>query len=80
MYTSHDLKHGMIDFCSGTPIDVLWGPEYANYMIEGTPGRPFGHLPEYMNTVEFNMQKRREQVQKRLPDNCHIICLSVFPR
>ncbi|KAM3173028.1 hypothetical protein ACTXT7_013332 [Hymenolepis weldensis] len=63
-----------------TPIDVLWGPEYANYMIEGTPGKPFGHLPEYMNTVEFNMQKRREQVQKRLPDNCHIICLSVFPR
>ncbi|VDO04651.1 unnamed protein product [Rodentolepis nana] len=64
----------------GTPIDVLWGPEYADYMIEGTPGRPFGHLPEYMNTVEFNMQKRREQVQKRLPDNCHIICLSTFPR
>nr|CDS33987.1 glutamate cysteine ligase catalytic subunit [Hymenolepis microstoma] len=64
----------------GTPIDVLWGPEYADYMIEGTPGRPFGHLPEYMNTVEFNMQKRREQVQKRLPDNCYIICLSAFPR
>ncbi|KAL5112948.1 Glutamate--cysteine ligase catalytic subunit [Taenia crassiceps] len=64
----------------GSQIDVLWRPEYAAYMIEGTPGKPFGHLPEYMNTVEFNMQKRREQVQKRLPENCYIMCLSAFPR
>uniref|UniRef100_A0A5K3FRA7 Glutamate--cysteine ligase n=1 Tax=Mesocestoides corti TaxID=53468 RepID=A0A5K3FRA7_MESCO len=65
---------------TGSPIDVLWRPEYASYMIEGTPGKPFGHIAEYLNTVEFNMQKRREHVQKRLPENCYIICLSAFPR
>ncbi|BHF59990.1 hypothetical protein SprV_0100295100 [Sparganum proliferum] len=64
----------------GTAIEMLWRPEYAAYMIEGTPGKPFGHLPEYLNTVEYNMQRRRDLVQKRLPDNCYIMCLTSFPR
>ncbi|VDN19357.1 unnamed protein product [Dibothriocephalus latus] len=59
---------------------MLWRPEYAAYMIEGTPGKPFGHLPEYLNTVEYNMQRRRDLVQKRLPENCYIMCLTTFPR
>ncbi|VDM33799.1 unnamed protein product [Hydatigera taeniaeformis] len=78
--TADSIPNSVLFVDSGSQIDVLWRPEYAAYMIEGTPGKPFGHLPEYMNTVEFNMQKRREQVQKRLPENCYIMCLSAFPR
>ncbi len=59
---------------------MLWRPEYAAYMIEGTPGRPFGHLPEYLNVVEYDMRRRRQLVQKRLPANCYILCLTAFPR
>lgn len=29
-----------------------------DYMIEGTPGQPYGHLPVHYNMVEANMRLR----------------------
>ena len=40
----------------------LWRPEYADYMIEGTPGQPYGGLLAHFNIVEANMKYRREEV------------------
>ena len=33
----------------GKPVDVLWRPEFASYMVEGTPGKPYGHLLAHFN-------------------------------
>ena len=39
-------------------IATLWRPEYASYMVEGTPGKPYGHLMAHFNLVECNMKQR----------------------
>ena len=40
-------------------LESLWRPEYASYMVEGTPGQPYGGSTNYFNTVEHNMRVRR---------------------
>ena len=40
----------------------LWRPEFASYMIEGTPGKPYGGLLAHFNIVEANMKYRRDEV------------------
>ena len=35
-----------------------WRPEYAAYMVEGTPGKPYGGLMAHFNLVEANMKLR----------------------
>lgn len=37
---------------------TTWRPEYAAYMIEGTPGKPYGHRMAHFNMVEANMRLR----------------------
>lgn len=45
---------------------ALWRPEYASYMVEGTPGKPYGHSMAHFNMVEANMKHRREMVIRLL--------------
>lgn len=45
---------------------ALWRPEYATYMVEGTPGKPYGHSMAHFNLVEANMKHRRESVGRLL--------------
>ena len=55
MYTylySYGLPPGFRD------VVTLWRPEYASYMVEGTPGKPYGHLMAHFNLVECNMKQR----------------------
>jgi len=58
-----------------------WRMEYADYMIEGTPGQPFGGCLTQFNRVEDSMRSRREEVLQHL-DETHetIICFAAFPR
>ncbi|CAL8080435.1 unnamed protein product [Calicophoron daubneyi] len=58
----------------------IWQPEYAEYMIEGLPGRPFGQLLHAFSTVESNMRKRRQALMSHLPEGCCALSISVFPR
>ncbi|ESO07411.1 hypothetical protein HELRODRAFT_76604 [Helobdella robusta] len=61
---------------------TTWRPEYASYMVEGTPGKPYGPRMSHFNVVEANMRRRREEVMKLLsydPNN-FAMTLSVFPR
>ncbi|XP_023017496.2 glutamate--cysteine ligase [Leptinotarsa decemlineata] len=60
-------------------IKGLWRPEYAAYMIEGTPPKPFGDLPTF-NTVEANMKSRREEIKEYLKPDEAILCVTSFPR
>lgn len=61
-------------------VKSLWRPEYGAYMIEGTPGRPYGGLMAHFNVVEANMRHRREEASQLLqPDEC-LMTLTSFPR
>jgi len=46
----------LMHVCSA--VAALWRPEYTSYMVEGTPGRPYGHRMAHFNMVEANMRLR----------------------
>ncbi|CAH0393430.1 unnamed protein product [Bemisia tabaci] len=61
-------------------VKSLWRPEYGAYMIEGTPGKPYGGLLAHFNIVEANMRHRREEVEQLLEPGEAILSLTSFPR
>lgn len=61
-------------------VKALWRPEYGAYMIEGTPGKPYGCLMSYFNIVEANMRYRREEVSQLLEPDEVVMSLTSFPR
>ncbi|KAG5885191.1 Glutamate--cysteine ligase [Gonioctena quinquepunctata] len=90
----HDRKEAKVSLKSREVLDklyekkeevpedstALWGPEYAAYMIEGTPGKPYGGLLAHFNVVEANMRKRREQVSRFLDSDEVLMSITSFPR
>ncbi|XP_043659811.1 glutamate--cysteine ligase [Drosophila teissieri] len=61
-------------------VKSLWRPEYGAYMIEGTPGKPFGGLMAHFNLVEANMRYRREEVTELLAKDECVMSITNFPR
>jgi len=61
-------------------LPSLWRPEYASYMIEGTPGGPYVHDISEFNKVEENMRKRRKEVQALLGKDEYVFSLTAYPR
>lgn len=61
-------------------VKSLWRPEYGAYMIEGTPGKPYGGLLAHFNIVEANMKYRREEAESILKDGEALMSLTCFPR
>ncbi|KAH0949445.1 hypothetical protein HN011_000296 [Eciton burchellii] len=61
-------------------VKSLWRPEYGAYMLEGTPGKPYGGLLAHFNVVEANMRYRRQEATKLLQPNEVLMSLTVFPR
>ncbi|XP_069956641.1 glutamate--cysteine ligase [Cherax quadricarinatus] len=61
-------------------VRSLWRPEYAEYMVEGTPGQPYGSLAQHFNIVEHNMSFRRSEVQSLLQPDEVVLSLTNFPR
>ncbi|XP_032537736.1 glutamate--cysteine ligase catalytic subunit isoform X2 [Chiroxiphia lanceolata] len=59
---------------------TLWRPEYGSYMIEGTPGQPYGGTMSDFNTVQDNMRKRRQEAASVLKENEAICTVTSFPR
>uniref|UniRef100_A0A8C2E8T5 Glutamate--cysteine ligase n=1 Tax=Cyprinus carpio TaxID=7962 RepID=A0A8C2E8T5_CYPCA len=59
---------------------TLWRPEYGSYMIEGTPGQPYGGTMSEFNTVEDNMGKRRREAASVLNMNETLLTVTSFPR
>lgn len=59
---------------------TLWRPEYGSYMIEGTPGQPYGGTMSEFNTVQDNMRKRRQEAASVLKKNEAVCTVTSFPR
>lgn len=68
------------ELANPTTVKSLWRPEYGAYMIEGTPGKPYGGLLAHFNIVEANMRYRREEAQELLKNGEVLMCLTSFPR
>lgn len=62
----------------GTENPFLWRPEFAAYMVEGTPGVPYGGLLACFNVVESNMMRRRAEVTRLLKPDESLMSIS-FP-
>jgi len=65
---------------SSVELRSLWRPEYASYMVEGTPGGPYGGATNYFNTVEHNMRVRRKELEDLLEEDEICVSISAFPR
>ncbi|CAL1290589.1 unnamed protein product [Larinioides sclopetarius] len=61
-------------------VKALWRPEFGAYMIEGTPGKPYGALSSCFNVVEANMRARRDEAVELLEGDESLLCLTSFPR
>ncbi|KAG5897516.1 hypothetical protein JTB14_030013 [Gonioctena quinquepunctata] len=61
-------------------VKSLWRPEFAAYMIEGTPGKPYGGLLAHFNIVEANMKLRRKEVSELLMPDERAMTITSFPR
>lgn len=61
-------------------VPSLWRPEYGSYMVEGTPGQPYGCLISFFNTVESNMAARRREVETLLREDEVLLTITSFPR
>ncbi|CAF1306237.1 unnamed protein product [Rotaria sordida] len=79
---AHEILSTLMEPENNNPDDcvTLWRPEYADYMIEGTPGKPYGYLPVHFNMVEANMRLRRQQGQELLGKDEYVLSTSNFLR
>lgn len=64
----------------GSSVPVLWRPEYANWMIEGTPGVPYRCYAADLALVERNMTLRRTEIAKLLHNDEFVLTITAFPR
>ncbi|XP_046839133.1 glutamate--cysteine ligase catalytic subunit-like isoform X3 [Xenia sp. Carnegie-2017] len=61
--------------------ETSWKPEYASYMLEGTPGQPLGGCMRHFNMIEANMKLRRQEVMNLLnPEDECLLSMTCFPR
>lgn len=58
----------------------VFHPEYGRYMLESTPGMPYGATLEDLLSVEGNMKFRRKLAKSRMHDNEVPLTLTSFPR
>ncbi|ORX61668.1 GCS-domain-containing protein [Hesseltinella vesiculosa] len=77
------LQQGELDFNSGkttTAPEALWRPEYGRYMLESTPGEPYGATIRDLVTVEANMNRRRFLAKQVMHPNDIPVTLVNYPR
>lgn len=55
-------------------------PEYGRFMLESTPGRPYGASASELRQVEANMRRRRRIARSHLKSSEVPITLTSFPR
>lgn len=64
----------------GSSVPVLWRPEYARWMIEGTPGLPYRCYAADLVNVERNMALRRTEIARLLRPSETVLSITAFPR
>eukprot|EP01079_Euglenida_sp_SAG-EU17-18_P003846 gene3846-4231_t len=60
-------------------LATAWRPEYASYMLEATPPRPFSGQLDCILSVEASMKARMTELQNQLGPNESAVLLSNFP-
>lgn len=60
-------------------FDINLLPEYGSFMIEATPGTPYGDSTVDLLKVEQNMRSRREALERVLDDGVYLFTLGNFP-
>lgn len=55
-------------------------PEYGRYMLESTPGKPYGCTAKELRQVERNMRRRRRIARSHLKPHEVPVTLTSFPR
>ncbi|RAL11561.1 glutamate--cysteine ligase [Aspergillus homomorphus CBS 101889] len=69
--------------CEGENIEpwnaVSFQPEWGRYMVEATPGEPYGGEITALLNAESNMRLRRKLIRQCLLPGQHPVTLSVFP-
>ena len=60
--------------------EIIWHPEYANWMLEATPGHPYGSGIEDLLDVERNMILRRKFITSYLKPSEELFSMTCFPR
>lgn len=58
---------------------MVWHPEYGSWMLEATPGRPYGGTTRDLHTVERNIALRLRQAQRHLRDDEFAVSMPAFP-
>ncbi|KAJ5345675.1 Glutamate-cysteine ligase catalytic subunit [Penicillium brevicompactum] len=59
-------------------VTLQW--EWAKYMVEATPAKPYTGKIDDLMAVEQNMKRRRQVINNYLSSNQHTLSLSFFPR
>lgn len=65
---------------TSTSLPMLWRTEFANWMVEGTPGVPYRYYVADLVNVEKNMMLRRKRLYDLLDENELVMTLTAFPR
>lgn len=60
-------------------IQSAWHPEFGSWMVEATPGEPYGGSVMDLLCVERNMAMRRFRIASVLPPDVHISSVVNFP-
>ncbi|KAI8065616.1 glutamate-cysteine ligase-domain-containing protein [Gongronella butleri] len=77
------LQQPELDYNNGTTTEApeaLWRPEYGRYMLESTPGLPYGATIVDLVTVEKNMKRRRQLAKQAMHPNDVPVTLVNYPR
>ncbi|KAM0752181.1 GCS-domain-containing protein [Meredithblackwellia eburnea MCA 4105] len=75
-----DAKRRMKEMPGREACIPVFHPEYGRYMLESTPGMPYGATIEDLLTVEGNMAFRRKLAKSRMKPNEVPLTLTSFPR
>ncbi|XP_002168552.2 glutamate--cysteine ligase catalytic subunit isoform X1 [Hydra vulgaris] len=61
--------------------ETAWRPEMCEYMMESSPGMPYGGNIAHFNTVEANMTLRRKELLSLLSGKGeNVVTVSTYPR
>lgn len=61
------------------PISSAWRPEYGSWMVEATPGAPYGGDTAALRQVEVNMAMRRYRIAALCPPGVAPFSIVAYP-
>ena len=72
-------RHATLSPPQRSAIQSAWRPEYGSWMLEATPGVPYGGSTADLRAVQRNMAVRRFRIERLLPRDVHAFSVTAFP-